>query len=534
MFDLIVQNATLVDGSGSAGRRADVAVADDRIAEVGDLGTAEAREWIDAAGRVVCPGFVDMHTHSDLALLLNPEAHSKVRQGVTTEVIGNCGTSPAPFVGPMAEQIKARMSTTAPPDLVEWDWCTMGDYLGRLAEQGTALNVVGLVGHVTLRIAAMGFERRPPTDEELARMQQLLAESLRDGAFGMSTGLMTPPSSFSDTEELVALAEVLHAHGALYFSHIRGEGRTLFRATAEAIEIGERAGVPVEIAHHKAAFRPSWGWMPRVLTLSDWARERGVEVNFDVYPYTAGSAGMTQLIPDWAHAGGLDALLGRLNDSGTRERIRADVDAFGREWDRTYLTTVSSEANREYEGRHLADIAEARGMTPTDTLFSLLLEEHGRAGMLHHIMRQDDVDAVIAHPLCTIGSDGSSLRPDGALGQGKPHPRSYGTFPRVLQEYVRERGVLRLEDAIHKMTGLAAEKLGLSERGLIERGRYADLVVFDPATIREVSTYGDPHRYPEGIDAVVVNGQIVVRNGEHTGWLPGRVLQPSSHPSPGG
>lgn len=528
MFDLIVQGGTVVDGSGAAGVRADVAVEAGRIADVGELSAAEARDRIDATNRVVCPGFIDMHTHSDLALLINPEAHSKVRQGVTTEVIGNCGTSPAPFDGPMAEQIKLKMSMTAPPEQVGWDWRSMGEYLARLERRGTALNVVALVGHVALRIAAMGFERRPPTDEEMARMEQLLAESLEGGAFGMSTGLMTPPSSFSDTEELVGLARVLHDHKALYFSHIRGEGNTLFRAAAEAIEIGERAGVSVEIAHHKAAFRPNWGRMPRVLQLSDWARERGVDVNFDVYPYTAGSAGLTQVIPDWAHAGGVDALLGRLRDPVQRERIRADIVAFGREWDRTYVSTVPGEANKQYEGRHLADVAEARGIDPIDTLFTLLLEESGRVGMLHHIMDPADVDAVIAHPLCMIGSDGSSLRPDGPLGHGRPHPRSYGTFPRVLQEYVRERGVLRLEQAIHKMTGQAAEKLDLRDRGLLRPGLQADLVVFDSDTVREVSGYGDPHRYPEGIELVMVNGEVVVHNGEHTGRLAGHVLRPTA------
>jgi N-acyl-D-amino-acid deacylase len=344
----------------------------------------------------------------------------------------------------------------------------------------------------------------------------------------MSTGLMTPPCSYADTEELVDLAGVLREHDGFYFSHIRGEGATLFRATAEAIEIGERADVPVEIAHHKAAFRPNWGLMPRVLKLSEWARDRGVDVNFDVYPYTAGSAGLTQLIPDWAHAGGIEVLLGRLRDPVERERVRADIEAFGREWDRTYITSVSTEANRRYEGKHLAAIAESRSMTPIDAMFTLLIEEGGQVGMLHHIMDPADVDAVISHPLCMIGSDGSSLRPDGPLGRGRHHPRSYGTFPRVLQEYVRERRVLRLEEAVHKMTGQAAAKLRVKDRGLVKPGLQADLVVIDPETVEERSSYEEPYRYPHGIDLVVVNGAVVVRDGEHTGRLPGRVLRPSA------
>lgn len=525
MFDVVIENGSVIDGTGTAARRADVAVEGGRIVAVDDLRSADARARIDASGRVVTPGFIDMHTHSDVALLLNPEAHSKIRQGVTLEVIGNCGSSPAPYVGPMAEQIRLRMSASSPQELVDWSWTTYGEYLDRLQAGGTALNVVGLVGHVTLRIAAMGFERRPPTEEEQARMRALVRESLAGGAFGMSTGLMTPPCSYADTEELVDLAGVLREHDAFYFSHIRGEGDTLFRATAEAIEIGERAGVSTEIAHHKAAFRPNWGRMPRVLKLSEWARERGVDVNFDVYPYTAGSAGLTQLIPDWAHAGGISALLGRLRDPVQRERIRDDVERFGREWDRTYVTSVKTEANREYEGKPLAAIAEMRDLTPIDAMFALLEEEGGQVGMLHHIMDPADVDAVISHPLCMIGSDGSSLRPDGPLGQGRHHPRSYGTFPRVLQEYVRERGVLTLEQAIHKMTGQAANKLRLADRGLVRAGNHADLVVFDPATVAEGSSYENPYQYPQGIDLVMVNGEIVVQHGEHTGRLPGRVLR---------
>jgi N-acyl-D-amino-acid deacylase len=528
MYELVIENGTVLDGSGTPGRRADVAVEAGRIAAVDDLRAAEARERIDAGSRVVSPGFIDMHTHSDLALLLNPEAHSKIRQGVTTEVIGNCGSSPAPYVGPMAEQIRLKMSASSPQELVEWSWQSYGEYLATLEAKGTALNVVGLVGHVTLRIAAMGFERRPPTDAEQARMRKLLDESLAGGAFGMSTGLMTPPCSYSDTEELVDLAGMLREHAGFYFSHIRGEGATLFRATAEAIEIGERAGVPVEIAHHKAAFRPNWGRMPQVLKLSEWARDRGVDVNFDVYPYTAGSAGLTQLIPDWAHAGGIEVLLGRLRDPVERERVRADIEAFGREWDRTYITSVSTDANRQYEGKHLAAIAEKRGLSPIDAMFALLIEEGGQVGMLHHIMDPADVDAVISHPLCMIGSDGSSMRPDGPLGRGRHHPRSYGTFPRVLQEYVRERGVLRLEEAIHKMTGQAAAKLRLKDGGLLKPGLRADLVVFDPETVEELSSYEDPYRYPRGIDLVVVNGEVVVRDGEHSGRLPGQVLRPSA------
>src|SRR5919202_122326 len=445
-FDLVLAGGEVVDGSGAPAYRADVGVAGGRITAIGDLSAAPATMRLDATGCVVAPGFIDPHTHSDTALLLNPEAHSKVRQGVTTEVIGNCGSSPAPLTGPYAGEVRARASGAQ--GQVEWNWRTFGDYLQKLESARPAVNVVPLVGHVTLRTSAMGMENRPPSTEEMARMEELLAEALDAGAFGMSSGLMTPPSSYADTEELVDLAETLRQHDALYFSHIRGEGNTLFRATAEAIEVGERAGVPVQIAHHKAAFRPNWGRMPQVTTLSEWAVDRSVDVRFDVYPYTAGSAGLTQLIPDWAHEGGRQALLARLRDPQTRARLREEVLAFGREWDRTYVTTVQSDANRHLEGMTLAAIAEARRVEPVEALFDLLLEEDGRAGMLHFIMDDADVEHVLKHPLSMIGSDGSSLRPDGPLGRGKPHPRSYGCFPRVFAVYVREKQALTLEQAV--------------------------------------------------------------------------------------
>jgi N-acyl-D-aspartate/D-glutamate deacylase len=525
-MDVILAGGQVVDGSGAPAYRADVGVEGGRIAAIGDLSGAEAALRLDATGCVVAPGFIDPHTHSDLALLLNPEAHSKVRQGVTTEVIGNCGSSPAPLVGPHAADIRARSGGSGATAWGEdWTWRTFGEYLDRLEAARPAVNVFPLAGHVTLRSAAMGFDYRPPTAEEQAGMEALLEEALQAGAGGMSSGLMTPPSSYADTEELVALARVLRRYDALYFSHIRGEGETLFRATAEAIEVGERAGVPVQIAHHKAAFRPNWGRMPNVTRLSEWANDRGVDVQFDVYPYTAGSAGLTQLIPDWVHEGGREALLGRLRDPATRARIREEVLAFGREWDRVYVTAVQSEANRPLEGKTLAEIGEQRHAAPVDVLFDLLLEEGGRAGMLHFIMDEGDVEHVLKHPLSMIGSDGSSLRPDGPLGRGKPHPRSYGCFPRVLAHYVRERHLLSLEGAVRKMTALPATRLRLGSKGFVRFGMDADLVVFDPQTVRDAATFADPHRYAEGIKDVLVGGTVTVRDGEHTGARAGRVLR---------
>ena len=520
-FDLIIANGTVVDGSGAPGYRADVGVLNGRIEAIGSLQSATAQTTIDATGHVVSPGFIDPHTHSDLPLLINPEAHSKVRQGVTTEVIGNCGSSPAPILGPHSEELRTRARTA----YLNPTWSSYADYLDALRDAKPSLNVVPLAGHVSLRIAAMGVAQRPPTAEERDRMTELLTEALDAGAFGMSSGLMTPPSSYADTEELVHLADTLSRHDALYFSHIRGEGNTLFRAAAEAIEIGERAGVPVQIAHHKAAFRPNWGRMPQVTQLSEWATDRGVDVRFDVYPYTAGSAGLTQLLPDWSHEGGRAALLTRIKTPATRADIRQEILDFDREWDQIYITSVQTEKNKPLEGQTLAQVGEQRKIEPVDALLDLLVEEDARAGMLHFIMLDADVEHVMKHPLSMIGSDGSSLATEGPLSGGKPHPRSYGCFPRVLAHYVREKKLLTLEQAVHKMTGAPAQRLRLSRKGLIRYGMDADLTVFNPDTVQDTATYANPHQYAAGVPHVVVNGTPVVKDGSHTGARPGRVMK---------
>ena len=524
MLDIIIERGTIVDGTGEPGFRADVGIAEGRIATIGDLADASAHTRIGATGHVVCPGFIDMHTHSDVPLLVNPLAESKIRQGVTTEVVGNCGMSPAPVSGPHADALRQASAAKGARDL-RWDWATFGEYLDRLAEARPAVSVVPLVGHNPIRTIAMGFDRRPPTPTEMTTMQGIFREALEAGAFGISTGLVFPPSAYADTDELVELTQVAAAYGGYYFSHIRGEGHSLLRATAEAIEIGERAGVPVEIAHHKATFRPYYGRISQAIRLSEDAQARGQDVTFDVYPYTAGSAGLTQIIPDWAHEGGRERLLQRLTDAADSPRIRADVAAQNREWDRTFVTWVGSERNKELEGLSIAQIAENRSLDPIDALFAVLLEDHAQTMMVHFCIDEDDLRYVITHPLSMIGSDGSSLAPYGPLGAGKPHPRNYGTFPRVLQVFVREQHALTLPEAVRKMTGAPAKKLRLARKGLVKPGLDADLVVFDPETVCERATYADPHQYPVGIDHVVVNGQLTVHASEHTSARAGRVIR---------
>jgi N-acyl-D-amino-acid deacylase len=525
-LDRILAGGTVVDGTGARAYGADVGVRAGRIAAIGDLAGAPFGERLDVAGRVVCPGFIDMHTHSDLSLFLCPTGDSKVYQGVTTEVVGNCGFSPAPLLDATAATVRSLHGFFG--DFVQrlgWDWRSYGEFAAALGQGGLGLNVAPLVGHVALRTTVMEYAQRPPTDGELDRMRQLTREAMRDGCFGMSTGLVYPPGVYADTEELVEVARVVAEAGGFYASHIRGEGYSLLRAVSEAHEIGERARLPVQISHHKASFRPYWGRLRHALRLSEWAQERGQSVGFDVYPYTAGSAPLTQIVPDWAHEGGLPALVGRLRGPETRARLAREIAEQGREWDQTLVSWMPEGPGKADEGSSIADIAERRKTDPITALFAVLEESGGRATMVHFVMAEEDVRAALRHPLAMFGSDGWVSTPSGPLGEGKPHPRSYGTYPRVLGHYVREVKLFGLEEAVHKAAYRPAERLGLRGKGRVQVGADADLVVFDPATVRDVATYADPHRFPVGIEHVWVAGQPTIRNGRHTGARAGRVLR---------
>jgi N-acyl-D-amino-acid deacylase len=530
MLDLKIAGATLIDGSGAPGRRADVGIRDDTIVAVGDLAHEPAGRVLPAESQVVTPGFIDAHSHSDWRLWDNRRAESKVRQGVTTEVVGNCGFSPAPAAPEFLADLKSFALHV--PSGMDFRWRSVGEYLRAFAGRGTALNVMQLVGHGTLRIAAMGFSRRPPTARELALMQRLLAEGMEAGAWGLSTGLIYAPGSFASTEEIVAVAGAAAGRRGMYASHIRGEGATLLSAVAEAIHVGRETGMPVQISHIKAAGRPNWGGVAGALALVDAARGEGLDVMADVYPYTASSTTLRTLLPDWALEGGVEAMLRRLGDAESRARIRRDIEAptGGQSiaarvgWDSIMLS--SCPRRPDAEGRRLSEIAAARAMDPLDAAFALLQDEGGKASMILFQLDEADVRRALIHPAVMIGSDGSALAPYGDAAASKPHPRSYGTFPRVLGEYARAQGVLSLPQAVHKMTGLPARRFGIADRGRVAVGAKADLVVFDPERVTDRATYEDPHRYPVGIEHVLVNGRFVVRDGEHSGDLPGRLLTP--------
>jgi len=523
--DLLLRGGMVIDGTGAAARPGAVAVRGDRIAAVGDLRGWEAEAEVEIAGLTVAPGFIDMHSHSDLSLLINPRAESKLRQGVTTEVIGQCGSSAAPAPDDRRDEMRAMWGSTGRQ--VEWTWGSFGDYLAALRAHPTSVNVAPVVGHGTIRAAVMGEENREPTPAELRRMEQAAAEAMEQGALGLSTGLVYVPSMYAKTAELIALARAIAPRKGIYFSHIRGEGEGLLEAIGEVAEISRQGGTPAQIAHLKASGQENWGKARLALAAIEEARARGAEVTFDVYPYTAWNTGLGQALPAWAREGGTAAMVERLRDPATRALIRAEVAESaatepGR-WERRIIS-AESEANRGLSGLTLAQIAELRATTPEEVVMDLLVEEEGSVGLVGFGMSEDDVRDIITHPLAMIGSDAVAVAVDDALGGGYRHPRTYGTFPRVLARYVREEKALSLEEAVAKMTSRPAQKLGLKDRGRIAPGMAADLVVFDPETIADRATYQEPHQYPAGIQYVIVNGVVELERGEHRDRRPGRVL----------
>lgn len=529
MFSVLITDAKVYDGTGGPGFKADIGFRADRVEAMGDLSGAAAELEVDAEGLAAAPGFIDIHTHSDAPLLVSGEAHSHIRQGVTTNVIGNCGTSLAPVTDRAVRYMKARFGGDEAP--VGWEWRSLDGYLQLLEDRGVSVNVVPLVGHGTVRGSVMGFAEREPTPGELDAMRAMVREAMEDGAFGLSTGLIYVPGSYAATEEVAALAAVVGEYGGLYATHIRGENDTLMPALAEAVQIGRSAEVAVQISHLKAMGRHMWGAGVEVLERIEEARDAGIEVTADQYPYNASATGLGAYLPGWAHAGGAEELRRRLADESVRKRIREDILGGtegwtslhrGVGWENTLITRCP---DGELEGRSIADIARERGVDDFDAAFDILMECEGRVGVVYFTIGDEDLERIMAHPTVMIGSDSSAVATEGPLARGKPHPRAFGTFSRVLGHYVRDRGTVRLSEAVMKMTSMPAQRLGLGDRGILRPGMKADLVIFDPRTVADRATYSDPFQYPTGVERVFVNGRQTVDRGEHLGTRAGQVLR---------
>lgn len=522
MNHLRLTGALVVDGTGAPGRVADVAIADGRIVALGRDAAAPASRVLALDGLVLAPGFVDIHTHVDFTLPRYPRAQSMVRQGVTTLVGGNCGFSPFPIGDGHAADLR-ELGAFIDAGLA-WSWTDADGYLEHVDALPLACNLAQLVGHGSVRVAVLGLEPRAPTSSELERMCRYVDDALCAGAVGVSTGLVYVPGSHASTQEIVALAGVAARYGRVYTSHVRSEGDGVIDAVAEALEIGDAAGVPVQLSHHKAMGRDNWGSVDRTLAMIDAARDRGLDVAADQYPYVAASTTLSALLPDWARNDGLDGMLAVLSDPHGRAALaRAVTDgASDFDLDQVMISAVPDGPNATAAGRMLVDIARAAREHPVDTVFRLLADERDRVQMVVFGMDERDVCTVMAHPWVAVASDGWTLDP--AEG-GVPHPRSYGTYVRVLGRYVREQGVLTLEDAVRKMTSLPASRIGLRDRGAVRIGAHADLVAFDPQRVIDRATFDTPHRIATGVHHVIVNGRLVIDDGVDTGVDAGKVLR---------
>ena len=533
-FDLLITNARIIDGTGGPSVTGSVAVRDGRIAGAGRISGAAART-IDAGGHAVAPGFIDAHSHSDFSLLTDGNAESKIRQGVTTEVIGESGSvAPRARLAPGAEAADTRGTGVRP------DWTDFAGYFAAIERSKISVNLLSYTGLGQVREVVMGNDERAPTADELARMTALVADAAKQGAYGVATGLIYSPNAYAKLDELIALSKPAAAAGGIYASHLRFDGDKLRDGLEEAIAIGEGARIPVHVFHFKVTGKKNFGRMKEAIGIIEAARARGLEISADQYPYVASSTGLSQTIPPWAHEGGAAKLAERLKDPPTRARIRLEMDNPNPAWENRLLSAgtwhnvqlasisdreIDSRSYKKYEGMRIDDAAKAAGRDPYDFVFDLLIAAHGNVGCVWFIIDENDLKLAMRQPWVSVGSDGSALATTGPLRAGVPHPRNFGTFPRVLGKYVRDEHVITLEQAVHKMSGLTASQLHFTDRGLITPGFAADLVIFDPATVADRATFTDPFQYPVGIDTVIVNGRVVLDSGRHTGERPGVVIR---------
>jgi N-acyl-D-aspartate/D-glutamate deacylase len=525
-FDLLIRGGQVIDGTGTPARRADLGIAGDRIAAVGDLSSRTAGRVIEAANLMVAPGFIDVQGQSGTTIVADGNAESHLRQGITTEIIGE-GGSPAFWKAGNDE------GESLKPFGLSADWTGMAGYYERLRQRGIALNLGTLVPATMVRREVIGMDNRDPSAEELSRMTAMVDQAMRDGAFGLSSALIYVPGSFAKTEELIALARAAAQHGGIYISHVRGESFRLFEALDEAIRISREAKLPAVIFHLKVAARANWGRMGEAVAKLAKANTEGLDVSATMYPYTAGGTSLNATLPLWVQEGGRDRMLERLKDPAVRARARREIETTIDGWENLILGStfegiqiagVPREFDQSVVGKRISEIAAERKKDPWDVYFALIMDTGGRVGALFHMMSEDDVKTGLKWSRVTIGTDSAALRTEGALAQGSPHPRAYGTFPRILGRYVREEKTLELADAVRKMTSAAAAQMHIRDRGFIREGSYADLVVFDAATVKDNATYEKPHQYPTGIRHVIVNGVPVLDEKGLTGSRPGRPM----------
>ena len=529
-FDVLIKNGRIVDGSGRAAYVADVAIKGDRIVSIGKLSQATATRIIDAQGLVVAPGFIDMLGQSETYLLIDPRAMSKVMMGVTTEITGE-GESIAPI---NQRQIKEQEDFLKRFNLTI-DWRTLDQYFKRLEKQGSGVNLGTFVGATQVREYVIGYDDRAPTPQELEQMKKLVADAMRDGALGLSTSLQYVPARFAKTDELIELAKVARQYGGIYATHQRSEANTIDASLDEVFEIAQKAQIPVEIWHLKTAYKKNWGRMAHVLSRIKEARDRGLDVTADIYPYIAGSTALSACLPPWAQEGGVEKMLARLRDPQSRQRLKKEISEDQTEWENIYLGSggpsgvlIGAVVNRELEslqGKRISEIAAEQKKDPLDTVFDLILADHGQTGAIYFMMSEADMRAAMRAPFVSFCTDSGSRATDGPLAGSKSHPRGWGSYPRILGRYVRDEKLLSLEAAIHKMTGAPAARVGLRERGLIKEGMFADVVLFDPVKVIDKATFESPNQYPVGIEYVMVNGKISVDKGQRTTALAGRVLR---------
>ncbi len=526
-FNVIIRNGLIIDGMGTSPVRRDLGITGNKIAAIADLENATADTIIDAEGMAVSPGFIDIHTHTDMELLANPNGESKIRQGITTEVSGNCGYSPFPLD-------EADLSDLDDNALEKYgfhiNWKNIDGFLRTLEEERISMNYATFTGHGNLRAFVMGKNDVQPTASQMKSMKEMLAKSMENGSLGLSSGLEYAPGSYAGTEELIELSRVVAKRGGVYATHMRNEDDRVEEAVREALRICREAEVSLQISHLKACNQVNWYKVDGLIRMIDEASQSGLPVHADRYPYTAWSTGLSSLLPLWSRQGDTEDVLARLNDSKLLPEIRKYADTRSQNiggWDRFLINSCVSPANKKFEGKSIQECAEITNKKPFEFVRQLLIEEKNRVDITGFAMNEENLKKVLASPLVMVGSDGSVAAPYGPLSKSKPHPRFYGTFPRVLGKYSREEKIFDLSTAVRKMTSMPADKLGLKYRGRLQQGYFADIVIFNPKTVIDKATYVDPHQYPAGIAYVLVNGKITIAEGEHTGAHAGAVLRKS-------